>query len=197
MGEQRDIREGSGDLDGLTLARAQRGDAAALARLVKVHERMVFALVGRLLCGRSRAAVEDVAQEVFVRVIRNIERFDPAGPARLSSWILTIATRVTLNSLRGKRREEPLSLTHHDRVADDSPEQTTMDRQLSAQVMEAMAALPEPMRAVLVLRAYHDLDYPEIAAALEVDLGTVKSRLARARAALREALDRRAKEQAS
>jgi RNA polymerase sigma-70 factor (ECF subfamily) len=185
------------ELDVSTLTRARRGDPAALAQLVRVYERPVFALVSRLLCGRSRAAVEDVAQEAFVRIIRNIDRFDPAGPARLSSWILTIATRVALTSLRGKRREEPLSLAADPVDSDDSPEQITMDRQLTAQVSHAMAALPEPMRAVLVLRAYHDLDYPEIAAALDVDVGTVKSRLARARAALRDALDRGAKEAAS
>jgi RNA polymerase sigma-70 factor (ECF subfamily) len=185
------------ELDALTLDRARRGDPPALARLVRFYERPVFALVGRLLCGRSSMAVEDVAQEAFVRVVRGIERFDPNGTARLSTWILTLTTRVALNSLRGKRREESLPVMNDHPALDDSPEQITMDRQLSQQVGHAMAALPEPMRAVLVLRAYHDLDYPEIAAALDVDVGTVKSRLSRARAALRDAVDRGAKEEAS
>lgn len=176
------------ELDALTLARARRGEPAALGRLVKFYERPVFALVSRILCGRPQVAVEDVAQEAFVRVLRGIARFDPDGPAQLSSWILTVATRACLNSLRGRRLHEPLAL-HADRPdTGASPEEATLDREREARINQAMAALPADMRAVLVLRAYHDLDYPEIAAALEIEVGTVKSRLSRARAALRAAM---------
>jgi RNA polymerase sigma-70 factor (ECF subfamily) len=175
------------ELDALTLARARRGDPAALGALVRFYERPVFALVSRLLVGR-RHAVEDVAQEAFVRVLRGIARFDPSGPARLSTWILTVTTRACLNSLRGRRREEPLVLQGERADGRASPEAVTLERERGARIERAMAGLSEEMRAVLVLRAYHDLDYPEIAAALELEVGTVKSRLSRARAALREAL---------
>jgi RNA polymerase sigma-70 factor (ECF subfamily) len=179
------------ELDELTLVRARRGEPTALSQLVKVYQRPVFALCGRLMCTRSPAAVDDVAQEVFIRVFRGIARFDPQGPARLSSWILTVATRVCLNALRGQRREQPLNGEALGAVAPNaSPEQQALVEEDRRRVEAAMAALPEEMRAVLVLRAYHDLDYPEIAAALEVEVGTVKSRLSRARAALRQALCR-------
>jgi RNA polymerase sigma-70 factor (ECF subfamily) len=179
------------ELDELTLARARRGEPTALSQLVKLYQRPVFALCGRLLCNRSPAAVEDVAQEAFIRVFRGIARFDPGGPARLSSWILTVATRVCLNALRGQRREQPLDGEHLGAAAPAaSPEHQAVVEEDRRQVEAAMARLPEDMRAVLVLRAYHDLDYPEIAAALEVEVGTVKSRLSRARAALRTALGR-------
>jgi RNA polymerase sigma-70 factor (ECF subfamily) len=178
------------ELDEVTLARARRGEPSALSELIKHYQRPVFALCGRLMCARSPAAVEDVAQEAFIRVIRGINKFEPGGPARLSTWILTVATRTCLNALRGRRREEPLDPDSDAGRADDgaSPEQSALAEERRRRVEQAMGALPEEMRAVLVLRAYHDLDYPEIAAALELEVGTVKSRLSRARAALREAL---------
>ena len=192
------------ELDELTLARARRGESAALSQLVRHYQRPVFALCARLLCSRASAQVEDVAQEAFIRVIRGLPKFDPQGTARLSTWILTVASRTCLNALRGKRREAPFMEPAGQDGAEDgrgseapSPEQSAVERDLGRRVEAAMAALPEDMRAVLVLRAYHDLDNPEIASALELEVGTVKSRLSRARAALREALqdDGYAKEQ--
>ncbi len=174
----------------MTLARARRGEPSALAQLVKFYERPVFALISRMLCGRRHLAVEDLAQEAFVRILRGIHRFEPDGRARLSTWILTVATRACLNALRSNRREEPLA-HHADRPCGNaSPEEATLEREREDRVTQAMAALPADMRAVLVLRAFHDLDYPEIAAALGLEVGTVKSRLSRARTALREALSR-------
>ena len=171
-------------LDEVTLRRAQRGDQRAWRDLVERFQRPVHALIWRLLAGRSRHRVEDLTQETFVRVLRALPRFDPAGPASLSTWILTIATRLTLNELR---RPEPTGL-------DDEPaaaERTDADaerRRLGAAIANGVATLPDAQRAVLVLREYHDLDYAEIADVLELDVGTVKSRLSRARAALRDHL---------
>jgi RNA polymerase sigma-70 factor (ECF subfamily) len=177
------------ELDELTLARARKGDSTALAQLIRHYQRPVFSLAARLLVGRGNAAIEDAAQEAFIRVIRGIHGYDPQGPARLSTWILTVATRTYLNLLRVRRREEPLDEQVAARPANvASPEDAVADREQGRRLEAAMAALPEDMRAVLVLRAYHDLDYPEIAQALGLELGTVKSRLARARAALRDAV---------
>src|SRR5687768_7655808 len=181
------------ELDELTLGRARRGEPAALSQLVRHYERPVFALCSRLLCssGGRGLLVEDVAQEAFIRVLAGVHRFDPRGPARLSTWILTVATRTCLNALRGRRREQPLDEgAMRAQAGPSNPEQSVLVDEDRRRVEDAMAALPEEMRAVLVLRAYHDLDYPEIAAALELEVGTVKSRLSRARAALREALCR-------
>src|SRR5262245_54503734 len=93
----------AGELDELTLARARKGDSPALAQLIRHYQRPVFSLAARLLVGRGNAAIEDAAQEAFIRVIRGIHGYDPAGPARLSTWILTVATRTYLNLLRGRR----------------------------------------------------------------------------------------------
>jgi len=176
------------EIDELTLARARRGDSPALSALVRHYQRPVYALVSRLLLGQAGVARDDVAQDAFIRVCRGIARFDPAGGARLSTWILTVATRTCLNALRDGRRAAAVKAPPGPAVAPDDPEREAADRQLRLRVEQAMAALSEDMRAVLVLRAYHDFDYDEIAAAVGVEIGTVKSRLARARAALREAM---------
>src|SRR5215470_7423239 len=89
------------ELDDLTLARAQRGEQAAFRELVLRYQQRVFALLWRMLGARAeRGTVEDLAQDTFVNVHRGLGRFRPGGPARLGTWILTIATRVALNHLR-------------------------------------------------------------------------------------------------
>lgn len=168
-------------LDEVTLRRAQRGDERAWRDLIERYQRPVHALVWRLLAGRARHRVEDLVQETFVRVLRALPGFDPGGPASLSTWMLTIATRLALNELR---RPELAELTS-DLASDDQSDASVERRQLGAAIAGGVAALPDAQRAVFVLREYHDLDYAAIATALELDVGTVKSRLARARAALR------------
>jgi RNA polymerase sigma-70 factor, ECF subfamily len=174
-----------GEIDDLTLARARSGDEAARAELVDRYQRRLYALVARLMVSRPELT-DDLAQESFVKVLRALPQFDPRGPARLSSWILTIATRTCLDVLRAKR--SPAEEIPEVLASTSNPEHETAQRQLGRRVQAAMARLPEDMRAVVILRAYHDFDYDEIAAALGLELGTVKSRLGRARVALREAL---------
>ena len=171
-------------LDELTLRRAQRGDERAWRDLVERYQQPIHALIWRLLAGRARHRVEDLVQETFVRVLGALPAFDLAGPASLSTWMLTIATRLALNDLRrpehGAIEVEP--------EATDRTDEPAERRRLGTAIAKGIAALPDAQRAVLVLREYHDLEYQEIAAVLELDLGTVKSRLARARTALREHL---------
>lgn len=178
-------------IDDVTLRRAQRGDAAAFRAVVERHSGAVWSLAVRMLAGSGMAdRAEDLAQETFVRVHRALPGFDLAGPAQLGTWILTIATRLVLNELRrAPRIAATRALDDAIEIADgDSPARATELRRRAHDVAAAIAELAPPARAVVVLRAYHDLDYDEIAAALEVDVGTVKSRLARARAQLRERL---------
>ena len=175
-------------LDELTLRRAQRGDERAWRALIERYRQPVHALIWRMLAGRARHRVEDLVQETFVRVLRALPGFDPAGPASLSTWMLTIASRLAINELR---RPESAALAAADEPAAPAGERADLGadrRRLAAAIGAGVASLPDGQRAVLVLREYHDLDYAEIAAALELDPGTVKSRLARARAALREHL---------
>jgi RNA polymerase sigma-70 factor (ECF subfamily) len=178
------------ELDELTLARAKRGDRAAFGALVRFYQRPVLALLSRMLLARDRRdLVEDLAQETFVRALRAISTFGDDGRNHLSSWLLTIATRVALDAL--KRRalpteplEELADIVPGPRRADDELER----RSLREAIGDAIERLPVSYRAAFLLREVHDMPYEEIAEALGVDLGTVKSRLSRARSALRIAL---------
>jgi RNA polymerase sigma-70 factor (ECF subfamily) len=175
------------ELDELTLRRAQRGEREACRALVARYQRPVFALLSRLLHRRG-ADLEDVAQETFLRVFRALPGWRSDGPARLSTWILTIATRLALDELARR----PLQLAPLERAL-DMPAGTGADadlerRAVGAAIERAIAALGPDHQAVFLLRELHELDYDEIARALDIDVGTVKSRLSRARAALRTAL---------
>ncbi|MFY0535398.1 RNA polymerase sigma factor [Nannocystis pusilla] len=178
------------ELDELTLARAQRGDARARRDLVIRYQRPVFALLSRMLHGRAAAPlVEDLAQETFLRVFRALQGFDRRGPARLSTWILTIASRLAIDELRRRRPEvapiDPLAEPAGPAAADADAERV----RLATALQHAIDDLSPEFRAAFLLREYHELEYAEIADNLQVDLGTVKSRLSRARAALRRALE--------
>ena len=173
------------------LVRAKAGDPTSLRILIELYQDRVFALIYRMLLGRGTERTHDLAQETFVRVLRSVGQFDPRGPAKLSTWILTIATRVVLNERRrvGRDRaeldDEAVAATASTDRADRSLERTRLAEALTA----GIAALPDDQRAVFVLREYHELEYSEIAAALELpELNTVRSRLHRARTALRAAL---------
>jgi RNA polymerase sigma-70 factor (ECF subfamily) len=173
------------ELDDLTLRRAQQGERGALELLVERYHPMIHALVWRMACAQGDSHVADLVQDVLVRIVQHIARFDPAGPARLSTWLLTIATRVVLND---RRRVLPDVVLEPSALVD--PATAAAEVELGAAIAKAVVALPEPQRIAFVLREYHDLDYAEIAAALDVDVGTIKSRLSRARTAVRDALVR-------
>ena len=173
------------EVDDLTLRRAQQGERAALDELVDRYHPMVHALVWRMACARGESHVADLVQDSLIRVLQNIARFDPAGSARLSTWILTITTRVVLNDRRrdtARERIEPASYV--------DPATAVAALEIGAAIAKAVLELPEVQRIAFVLREYHDLDYAEIAKVLDVDVGTVKSRLSRARAAVRDTLQR-------
>jgi RNA polymerase sigma-70 factor (ECF subfamily) len=177
---------GDSELDDVTFARAQRGDEAACRALVTTYERRVFALLGRVLGARRAALVEDLAQETFLRAFRALGAFDRSGPAKLSTWILTIATRLALDELRRRGADAAAVVPE---VASAARTDAEADRRaVGAAIARAVDALPPEYRAAFVLRELHELTYDEIARALSIDVGTVKSRLSRARAALREAL---------
>src|SRR5690348_8323603 len=141
-------------LDELTLRRAQRGDERAWRALIERYRQPVHALIWRLLAGRARHRVEDLVQETFVRVLRALPGFDPAGPASLSTWMLTIAARLALNELRRPEAaplaEEPVA------PGADHADAGARRRQLAAAIGAGVAALSDAQRAVFVLREYHD-----------------------------------------
>jgi len=180
---------GPPEMDVATLERARQGDARARRKLVERHQAPVFALLSRILRGRDRAVVEDLAQETFLRVFVALPRFRPEGPARLSTWILRIASNLAIDELRRRRPEAgALDSTQLELAAGTRTDAEAERRSLAALLDRAVAELGPEFRAAFVLREYHQLDYAEIADALELDLGTVKSRLSRARARLRALL---------
>lgn len=172
------------EVDDVTLARAQRRDPAAWRRLVEHYQAPVFALIGRMLGRRRAGVVEDLAQDTFLAVFERLPQFTADGPARLSTWILTIASRRAIDQLR---RQAPVAVAAIDVAPDPRPDAIAR-RDLARAIEAALAGLAPEYRAAFLLREMHGLAYDEIAAALAIEVGTVRSRLARARDALRVAL---------
>lgn len=175
------------ELDELTLARAQRGEAPAFRALVERYQGRVQRLLWRMLDPAGRGAqVDDLFQETFLRVFRALPRYE-ARSARLSTWILTITTRLALNELRrpaNPRLDDALA----ERLAGLERADADLERQAAVDTLRAaLASLDPDHRAVVLLREVDGLDYEELARVLEINLGTVRSRLARARARLRAA----------
>lgn len=173
------------ELDELAIRRAAKGDGTAARQLVERYQHRVFALISRMLWRQGRATIEDIAQDTFLRVFQNLGKFEVDGPAKLSTWILTIAARRSIDELR---RMRPVPT---DDVRGESADRTDADvqrKQLIGAIEAAVADLSPELRAAFLLREYHQLEYTEIARSLGIELGTVKSRLARARTLLRERL---------
>lgn len=174
------------ELDELTLARAQRGDEDACRALVVRYQRALFALLARML--GPRGAVEDLAQETFLRAFRALPGFDRRGPARLSTWLLTIGSRLAIDELRRRGApDEPLDDCAL--LADDRALAQVGRGSLQRALVKAVGLLPPQQRAAFLLREAHGLSYEEIAVALGIEVGTVRSRLSRARQLLRELLE--------
>ncbi len=177
------------ELDEITLERAKRGDRDAFRRLVERYELPVFSVLGRMMVASGReSVVDDLAQETFVRVFAALGSFGADGRTSLSGWILTIATRLAIDELRRPQRTQPLDESH-----DQLPGGTRADgeherRGVATAIERAVSQLTPEQRAAFLLREIHGFEYDEIAEALGIDLGTVKSRLSRARTALRTAL---------
>src|SRR5690606_3299397 len=177
------------ELDEVTLRRAQRGEPDACRALVERYQRPVFALLCRMLGPTRRDRAEDLAQETFLAVFRSLGGFAPLGAARLSTWILTIASRRAIDELRrSEAAGRSVALAEDTAESPARADEGARRAALGARVAGAVGALPAGHRAAFLLREVHGMEYAEIARALEVDVGTVKSRLSRARAALRVAL---------
>ena len=175
--------------------RAQRGDEDASQVLVNALQRPVIATIYRFLGTGHRSEVEDLAQEVFLKVFRSIDKFDPAR-AKFTTWVYTFVRNHCFDVLK-KRRIKTTSM--HAAEGDEAdrdfaderelqPTEGLQNSELGRRIGEALGTLGEDQRMVFVLREYEQLDYREIAEITGVNEGTVKSRLSRAKAALREQL---------
>ena len=177
------------------VALCRRGDPAAFAGLVALHESMVFNLAARLLGDGEEA--RDVAQEVFLQVYRTLGRFE--GRSSLKTWIYRIVVNQCHNRRRfwlrrGRDREEPLveglptPPTGGSGEWHASPYEQARRHERARRVQRALQDLRFDQRTVIVLREMEGLSCEEVAAALGIPEGTVKSRLSRAREALRATL---------
>jgi RNA polymerase sigma-70 factor (ECF subfamily) len=183
-------RSAPAELENAWVQRAKAGDRGAQRMLVRRYQRPVAAILRRMLGPAGLdALVEDLAQETFIRVLQALPRFELAGPAKLSTWLLRIAARLAINELQRRRLPtEPLPTTDEVHAGADSADEAHRRRRVAAAIQAAVSELAPEYRAAFLLREYHGLEYAEIAETLELDLGTVKSRLHRARKALRERL---------
>ena len=171
------------------------GDDQACTRLVTDHQRMVFQLALHLLGDPQEA--QDLTQEVFLKVFRTLPQF--RGQSTLRTWIYRIVVNQASNRQRWWRRRkksQQVALDEHAAMHGELPEvrnfampdRVLQQREVAGRVWQALDALPFDQRAVIVLREIDGLSYEEIATSLNVAVGTVKSRLARARESLRLAL---------
>lgn len=189
---------GWSDVDSREASLVQRcaaGDELASVELVQEHQRMVYQLALHLLGDHNEAL--DLSQEVFLRVFATIHRF--RGQSSLKTWIYRIVVNQARNRQRWwrrRRRSDQVSLDDHIRAHGEPPaerDQVSPDRvfgrkQLASRIWLALDRLPFDQRTAIVLREIDGLSYEEIAFSLETAVGTVKSRLARARETLREEL---------
>ena len=173
------------------IQRCAAGDEIAFAELVAEHQRMVVQLAVNLLGDRDEAL--DLSQEVFLRVFRTIARF--RGQSTLRTWIYRIAVNQARNRhrfWRRRHRADQVSLDVHVAThgefrsgAEAGPDRVFAQKELAAKLQSALDALPFDQRTAIVLREIDGLSYDEIAYSLGVAVGTVKSRLTRARQTLR------------
>lgn len=168
------------------VTRAQNGDRNAFSELVRAHSQGVLQVVFRM-CGDRRVA-EDAAQETFITAWLRLKSYRPGTSLR--NWLYRIAINNAIDMLRKEKRVLPGPVDDL-RLADPrpTPEALATSSERAETVRQAVLALPQASRAVLVLREYEGLSYQEIAGTLDIPVGTVMSRLNYARKLLREKLE--------
>ena len=175
---------------------AQKGDTSAFGQLVEAHQSKIYSLCYRMTGNAEDAA--DLTQEVFLSAWRSLGSFQ--SQAAFSTWLYRLTSNACIDFLRKEKRRSALSLTTEGEeeegreleVADQrfSPERELEKKEARRAVREGLAALSPEHRQVLVLREMEGLSYTEMAHLLDLEEGTVKSRLARARLALKDFLQK-------
>ena len=176
--------------DNELVKRVQRGDSAAFDLLVRKYQHRIAALIGRYIPDWSEC--QDVAQEAFLRAYRAIGNF--RGDAQFYTWLHRIAVNTAKNHLVAHHRRPPtddIDVSDAEqfesglRLRDnDTPERELMRQQMEQAVMRAVEALPEELRVAITLREVEGLSYEEIAGRMDSPIGTVRSRIFRAREAI-------------
>jgi RNA polymerase sigma-70 factor (ECF subfamily) len=202
--ERKDVylRAASINIDDSVLVRqSQNGDTVAMERLILKYQNRIYNVILKM-CGNQDDAAE-LTQETFVKVIESIDKFK--GRSSFYTWLFRIAVNLTLNFCQRSARTATRSLDADERTADGTAQQVLKDflsddraadpaavaqsRELCDLARKSLLDLDEPQRAVVVLRDIEGMNYAEIADVLNIELGTVRSRLSRARSHLREILE--------
>ncbi|MEB0138582.1 MULTISPECIES: RNA polymerase sigma factor RpoE [unclassified Undibacterium] len=183
------------EIDHLLVERVQRGDKKAFELLVSKYQRKLMRLVSRLVYDHAEA--EDVVQEAFIKAYRALPNF--RGDAAFYTWLYRIGINTAKNHLVTQGRKAPTSTEADVELAEtfsdadglrdiNTPESLLASKQIAATVNAAMSALPEELRNAITLREIEGLTYDEIAQVMVCPIGTVRSRIFRAREAIAERL---------
>ncbi len=182
------------DVDLILVKRAQNGDSRAFDLLVLKYQHKVASVVSRLVSERD--AIEDVVQEAFIKAYRALPGF--RGDSAFFTWIYRIATNTAKNHLesmsrrpsyRGLDIDEVSLIDTPERLRDqDTPDGLLARSQLEARLQQALSALPEDLKVALTLREFEGMSYQEISEIMDSPIGTVRSRIFRARESIEKEL---------
>ena len=186
--------------DAILVQQCQMGDSAATERLIRKYQNRIYNAILRICANPEDAA--ELTQDTFVKIIESLNSFK--GESRFYTWAFRIAVNLTLNYCQRNSRFKNCSLDAEsgrndsqnqvmkDFLSDDGlpdPASIAQNKELCEAAIKALEKLDEPHRAVVVLRDIEGMNYAQIAEVLEIELGTVRSRLSRARGRLREILE--------
>jgi RNA polymerase sigma-70 factor, ECF subfamily len=169
--------------DSELIRQCQRGDGAAFRRLYERHAHLALRTAYGVL--HDRALAEDAVQEAFVRAFNNIAKFD--AERSFGPWLTRIVVNEAIRLTQWRRKGGDPTANDIHQIAAEDPEREITQSERRRLLQESVADLPPDLSALVVLKYFRDLSDPEIARTMECPVGTVKSRLARARAMLKEA----------
>jgi len=182
-----------------TLVRnAASGDAASFENLILPYEKPIYNFCFRMFNNREDA--QDVAQEIFLKIFRNLKKFNSRGEGSFKKWLYKVANNACIDELRkrGSRisaesldeavESEDGEMSRQYESKESPPDEVVISRERQSEIKKAIAGLPADYKNIIILRDIQGLSYEEIAEITGAKLGTVKSKLSRARTALRDKL---------